>query len=152
MGPTDSDHRRDSDARLLCVRSDRHVDFPKPGERRLEVCSPSAGRITGIIGPDGLIGHLQIERLGISVVLIEGTSNYTLRRAVCHIAGSALPGQSGNIGIAGLVTPFSATPRAASNPGWSDSVKQRIRELCLAPQVRLEPTHPSINSLTTVNV
>jgi sortase A len=59
------------------------------------VASPS------IVGPDGLIGRIQIERLGISVVLLEGTSNKTLRRAVGHIAGTALPGQPGNVGIAG---------------------------------------------------
>jgi sortase A len=39
--------------------------------------------------------------LGISAVLLEGTSNKTLRRAVGHIAGTALPGQAGNVGIAG---------------------------------------------------
>ena len=54
-----------------------------------------------IVRPEGLIGRIQIERLGISVVFLEGTSNKTLRRAVGHIAGTALPGQSGNVGIAG---------------------------------------------------
>ena len=54
-----------------------------------------------IVGPDGLIGRIQIERLGISVVLLEGTSVKTLQRAVGHIAGTALPGQIGNVGIAG---------------------------------------------------
>ena len=54
-----------------------------------------------IVRRDGLIGRIQIKRLGISVVLLEGTSNKTLRRAVGHIAGTALPGQSGNVGIAG---------------------------------------------------
>lgn len=56
---------------------------------------------SAIVRPDGLIGHIQIERLGISVVLLEGTSNMTLRRAVGHIAGTAMPGQAGNVGIAG---------------------------------------------------
>ena len=54
-----------------------------------------------IVGPDGLIGRIQIERLGISVILLEGTKSKTLRRAVGHIAGTALPGQIGNVGIAG---------------------------------------------------
>jgi sortase A len=34
-------------------------------------------------------------------VVVEGTSNKSLRRAVGHIAGTALPGQPGNVGIAG---------------------------------------------------
>jgi sortase A len=52
-------------------------------------------------GSDGLIGRMAIQRLGVSVVVVEGTSNHLLRRAVGHIMGTALPGQSGNVGIAG---------------------------------------------------
>ena len=51
--------------------------------------------------PDGLIGRIEVQRLGVSVVVMEGTSGKTLRRAVGHIAGTGLPGQPGNIGIAG---------------------------------------------------
>jgi len=53
------------------------------------------------IGPDGLIGRLEIPRLGVSVVVVEGTEESTLRRAAGHIEGTALPGQPGNAGIAG---------------------------------------------------
>jgi sortase A len=49
----------------------------------------------------GLIGRIDIPRLGLSAIVVEGTSNATLRRAVGHIAGMALPGQPGNIGFAG---------------------------------------------------
>ena len=63
---------------------------------------PAAEAISPVvIGPDGLIGRMEIARLGVSVVVIEGTSGKTLRRAVGHIAGTALPGQPGNVGIAG---------------------------------------------------
>jgi sortase A len=54
-----------------------------------------------VVGPDGLIGRLEIPRLGLSAVLFEGTGNSTLRRAAGHIAGTALPGEPGNVGIAG---------------------------------------------------
>ena len=63
-----------------------------------------AGEATTVpesIGPDGLIGRIGIPRLDVSAVVIEGTSHKTLRRAVGHIAGTALPGQPGNVGIAG---------------------------------------------------
>jgi len=53
------------------------------------------------VGPAGLIGRLQVERLGVSAMVMEGISGKTLRRAVGHIAGTALPGQTGNVGIAG---------------------------------------------------
>jgi sortase A len=49
----------------------------------------------------GLIGRIDIPRLDISVVVIEGTGSTTLRRAVGHIRGTALPGHRGNIGISG---------------------------------------------------
>jgi len=54
----------------------------------------------GNIGPDGLIGRIEIQRLNMSVAVVEGTGTAALRRAVGHIAGTALPGQPGNIGIA----------------------------------------------------
>jgi sortase A len=49
----------------------------------------------------GLIGRMDIPRLGLSAIVIEGTSAKTLRRAVGHISGTALPGQPGNVGISG---------------------------------------------------
>jgi sortase A len=48
-----------------------------------------------------LIGRLEISRLGLSAMVIEGTSKNTLRRSVGHIPGTALPGQAGNVGISG---------------------------------------------------
>jgi sortase A len=49
----------------------------------------------------GVIGRLEIPRLGISAMVVEGTSSAILQRAVGHIADTAQPGQAGNIGISG---------------------------------------------------
>ena len=49
----------------------------------------------------GLLGRIEIPRLGLSAILIEGISAKTLRRAVGHIPGTALPGEPGNVGISG---------------------------------------------------
>jgi sortase A len=49
---------------------------------------------------DGLIGRIEIARLGVSAMVMEGTEKITLRRAVGHIAGTALPGRPGNVGLA----------------------------------------------------
>jgi sortase A len=49
----------------------------------------------------GLMGRLEIPRLGLSVIVAEGTGETTLRRAAGHIAGTSLPGHAGNVGIAG---------------------------------------------------
>ena len=48
-----------------------------------------------------VLGRIQIPRLGMKVVILEGTSSQTLRLSVGHIEGTALPGEVGNIGIAG---------------------------------------------------
>lgn len=48
-----------------------------------------------------VIGRLEISRIGISVIVAEGTDGKTLRRAVGHIPGTALPGEQGNVGISG---------------------------------------------------
>ncbi|MBW2382992.1 MAG: class D sortase [Deltaproteobacteria bacterium] len=47
------------------------------------------------------LGRLEIPRAGVSVMVLEGTADATLDRAVGHIDGTARPGEDGNIGIAG---------------------------------------------------
>ena len=49
----------------------------------------------------GIVGRISIPRLHISAIVEEGVDAETLARAVGHIPGTALPGQDGNIGIAG---------------------------------------------------
>ena len=49
----------------------------------------------------GLIGRIEIPRLKLSALVIEGDDSRTLRRAVGHIAGSPLPGQQGNVALTG---------------------------------------------------
>jgi sortase A len=50
---------------------------------------------------DGLIGRVSIPRLLLSALVAEGIDKTTLRRVVGHIPGTALPGQPGNVGLAG---------------------------------------------------
>ena len=52
------------------------------------------------LGPTPL-ATLQIRRLGVSVVVLAGTDDWTLNRAVGHIAGTPKPGDDGNVGLAG---------------------------------------------------
>jgi len=48
-----------------------------------------------------VLGHIEIPRIGVSVAVLQGTTSRTLRLGVGHIQGTALPGEPGNIGIAG---------------------------------------------------
>jgi sortase A len=47
----------------------------------------------------GLIGRLEIPRLSLSVMVVEGDSDSVLRHAAGHIPGTTLPGSPGNVGI-----------------------------------------------------
>ena len=53
------------------------------------------------LGAGDLVGLIEIERLGLSVIVAEGVDKRTLRRAAGRIPGTALPGQFGYVGLAG---------------------------------------------------
>jgi sortase A len=48
-----------------------------------------------------LLGRLQIPRLKLQAVVREGTAEKTLSIALGHVAGTAKPGENGNVGVAG---------------------------------------------------
>lgn len=51
--------------------------------------------------PEGtLVGRIEIPRLGVSAIVLEGIGNRTLRRGVGHIPETALPENGGNVGLA----------------------------------------------------
>jgi sortase A len=47
------------------------------------------------------MGRIEIPRLGVSAVVRAGSDARTLQLAVGHIPGTAMPGDSGNVGLAG---------------------------------------------------
>ena len=49
----------------------------------------------------GLVGRIDIPRLGIHVTVSEGIDSRTLRRALGHVPKTAFPGEPGNVVIAG---------------------------------------------------
>jgi sortase A len=51
--------------------------------------------------PTALIGRLSARRLHLSAMVREGIGRNTLQLAVGHIPATALPGQAGNVGVAG---------------------------------------------------
>jgi sortase A len=59
--------------------------------------SPLAPRVRN----GDIVGRLTIPRLHVEAMIREGTTSPTLAIALGHIPGTALPGQPGNIGVAG---------------------------------------------------
>ena len=49
----------------------------------------------------GIIGEIQVPRLHLKAIVVQGDSHTILRRAVGHIPETALPGNPGNVAIAG---------------------------------------------------
>lgn len=81
-----------ADSMLFQYREGLELDREfNPEFKRTELPGPPAEA--------GLMGRIEIERLGLSVIVAEGQTPATLRRAAGHIPGTGLPGQPGNVGI-----------------------------------------------------
>jgi len=68
-----------------------------PSRTGKSILSPPPARPS--VNDGTLIGRLQIPRLGLSAIVLEGLSARTLRLAVGHMPGTALPGQPGNVSL-----------------------------------------------------
>jgi sortase A len=52
-------------------------------------------------GASGVVGRIEVPRLGLTAPVVEGTSGRALRRGVGHVEHTAFPGERGNVGLAG---------------------------------------------------
>jgi sortase A len=75
--------------------------------------------------PQSVIGRLVIPRLHLRAIVKEGTDAATLDVALGHVAGTALPGQNGNIAIA----------------GHRDTLFQCLRDAARGDLIVLQTTH-----------
>jgi sortase A len=62
--------------------------------------APSPPHAPSTAPPRALIGRIAIPRLGISAMVKEGVDGRTLGLAVGHIPSTAMPGETGNVGLA----------------------------------------------------
>jgi sortase A len=97
----------DGKERLAFVLRPGHPHTVSPPHRNSEA-QPSGPRVAAQQSPAkradrdrNLIGRLTIPRLHVSAVVREGVGEKTLRVALGHIPGTALPGMSGNVAVAG---------------------------------------------------
>ena len=67
--------------------------------RKFTVKPPLALRHIPTIGE--VIGQIEIPRLGIQAIIAQGDTGEVLRHAVGHIPETTLPGEMGNVGLAG---------------------------------------------------
>ena len=69
------------------------VNFVAPVSDLTPVAAPAEER--------SLVGRIEIPRIGLRAVILEGVAQRTLAVALGHIPGTAMPGATGNVGIAG---------------------------------------------------
>ena len=71
-------------------RAARTAIAPLQGDEHLGFGTPATG----------VLGRIEIPRLGIRAMIEEGVDDETLKVAVGHIPGTSRPGEAGNIGLA----------------------------------------------------
>jgi sortase A len=80
----------------------RAPEFPHPAGRIARPPESVASRSTTEDPEEGTaIARLDIPRIGLSTVVVEGVGNTDLKFGAGHVPGTALPGEPGNVGIAG---------------------------------------------------
>lgn len=70
-------------------------------DSRVLVQNASRGNGPHRVIEGGVIGEMEVPRLGLKVIIVQGDSSEILERAVGHLPGTALPGEAGNIALAG---------------------------------------------------
>jgi sortase A len=86
--------KRFDDAIRHALEEERH-DHSEWSSRRVDAFEASRVR------PVEALARLEIPDADVSVMVLDGTDEATLDRAVGHIPGTARPGETGNLGIAG---------------------------------------------------
>jgi sortase A len=78
-------------------------DNPNPQVAQSPTAPPRNQQSSAPTAPavNSVIGRLSIPRLGVKAMVREGTGEGTLSLSLGHIPGTALPGQNGNVGVAG---------------------------------------------------
>jgi sortase A len=77
------------------------------GQEYRALTHSSPGTATAV-GPGGALGIIQIPRIGLEKYLVQGTSEDDLQKGPGHYVNTPLPGQPGNVGIAGHRTTYGA--------------------------------------------
>ncbi len=106
----------------------------------------------------GLVGRIEIQRLHLSAVVFEGTDEPVLSEGVGHLTGSALPGQQGNVVLAGHRDSFFRALRNikagdvvdVTTEQGSRSYRVQTTEIIQPTEIRvLEPTKTPALTLVT---
>ena len=90
--------------------------------------SPAPAQSSVVSSREGAaLGRIEVSRIGLSAMIMEGIDSKTLRRAVGHFPGTELPGKQGNFVIA----------------GHRDTFFRPLRKIQLGDEIMLTTLHES---------
>jgi sortase A len=90
---------------------DQHLAGSAPTKRPIPGAASGAPEVAPTIAPPaigGPVGIISIPRIGLSMMVVEGTDEIRLQAGPGHYPGTPLPGQAGNAAIAGHRTTYLA--------------------------------------------
>lgn len=144
------------DALIQASPSAQRVSSSSPGAE--DSTEPPILRLTPAMNhiDPALVGRLEIPRLGLVAMVREGLDASTLRRAVGHMPGSALPGQLGNFVVAGHRDSFFRGLRSVQT-GDKILVRTRngvfsyhVRTLSVVNPTDAEAVQPTVDRVCTL--
>jgi len=89
------------DAKLYQAYQARRFQQQLSGYRPAIATSGSMSAVPISVVRDGTLGRIEIARIGVTAMIMEGVDESTLQHAVGHVPGTPLPGRQGNVAIAG---------------------------------------------------
>jgi sortase A len=122
MQPTVTGFVREETQRLV---GHNEVAHEHDKSETAEAPSVKEPHVAGPPAPRSVIGRLEIPRLKLGVMVREGADEGTLSRAVGHIPGTAMPGNVGNVALAGHRDTFF---RALRNIRADDTIELQTTE------------------------
>ncbi len=87
---------------LLKERAEGLSEPSQPRVPGFDVVLPPSSRMPPSKFSEGsVVGKIEIPRIHLSAMIAQGTSHQVLKEAAGHVADTALPGQAGNVALAG---------------------------------------------------
>ncbi|HXJ06754.1 MAG TPA: class D sortase [Candidatus Acidoferrum sp.] len=106
------------------VFADSHI-YQAVEMKKFERTSPPPS--PRILVDGDMLGELQVPRLGLNAIVVQGDSTADLRRAVGHLSNSPMPGEWGNVALA----------------GHRDTFFRPLRDVLLGDEIRFQTTERS---------
>jgi sortase A len=86
---------------VVALQATRHQSQQRAALERLRTAAPAAVNASAVLASGSLIGSLDIPRLRLSAMIVEGDDGTTLKMAIGHLPETPLPWHEGNSALAG---------------------------------------------------